>query len=69
VDTFVFSPNLGQDTGGQNEKQLSHFEMPALLSGNVHNIAENVVHDAIDVSAALDHMLASHLHAAQNVHF
>jgi len=69
-DTFVFAANLGQQTAGQNEVQLPRSEMAASVSQDVHPMGQDtgIAHDAIDVSAALDHVLASHLHAAQNFH-
>jgi hypothetical protein len=59
-----------RQTAGQNEIQLAHSEMPASVSQDAHPIGQDtgIAHDAIDVSAALDHVLANHLHAAQNFH-
>jgi hypothetical protein len=75
ADAFVFSPNLGQHNNIEtvqdqiqppHSEMLPHSELLAAISVDVHNIGQDtgVAHDA----SGLDHVLASHLHAAQNFH-
>jgi hypothetical protein len=66
ADAFVFPPNLGQhsETIPKDEIQLPHSELLAAVSADVHQQDTGVGHDA----SGLDHVLASHLHTAQNSH-
>ena len=78
ADTFVFSPNLGQHNNIEtvqdqiqppHSETLPHSELLAAVSADVHHIGQDIggAHNTIDGSG-LDHVLASHLHAAQNFH-
>jgi hypothetical protein len=71
ADAFVFSPNLGQHGNVepaqdqiQHSEMLHHSELLAAVSADVHQQDIGAGHDA----SGLEHVLASHLHTAQNSH-